>query len=116
MTTRNTDPWAVDGSTESRCCPNPRAGSTGIRRPGAAKSPGSPREPGRSTTGRALVSRYGGAMAVDPITRTFGSVLVAMVTPFTDHGELDLDAAQKVATHLVDNGCDGLVVSGTTGE
>jgi 4-hydroxy-tetrahydrodipicolinate synthase len=55
-------------------------------------------------------------MAVDPITRTFGSVLVAMVTPFTDQGELDLDAAQQVATHLVDNGCDGLVVSGTTGE
>jgi 4-hydroxy-tetrahydrodipicolinate synthase len=55
-------------------------------------------------------------MAVDPITRTFGSVGVAMVTPFTEHGELDLDAAQKVATHLVDNGCDGLVISGTTGE
>jgi 4-hydroxy-tetrahydrodipicolinate synthase len=55
-------------------------------------------------------------MAVDPITRTFGSVLVAMVTPFTDRGDLDLDAAQKLATHLVDNGCDGLVVSGTTGE
>jgi 4-hydroxy-tetrahydrodipicolinate synthase len=55
-------------------------------------------------------------MAVDPITRTFGSVLVALVTPFTDRGDLDLDAAQKVATHLVDNGCDGLVISGTTGE
>jgi 4-hydroxy-tetrahydrodipicolinate synthase len=55
-------------------------------------------------------------MAVDPITRTFGSVLVAMVTPFTEQGELDLEAAQQVATHLVDNGCDGLVVSGTTGE
>jgi 4-hydroxy-tetrahydrodipicolinate synthase len=55
-------------------------------------------------------------MAVDPITRTFGSVLVAMVTPFTDHGELDLSAAQQVATHLVANGCDGLVISGTTGE
>ena len=55
-------------------------------------------------------------MAVDPITRSFGSVLVAMVTPFTDQGELDLDAAQQVATHLVDHGCDGLVISGTTGE
>ena len=39
-----------------------------------------------------------------------------MVTPFTTDGELDLDAAQKVATHLVDHGHDGLVVSGTTGE
>jgi 4-hydroxy-tetrahydrodipicolinate synthase len=39
-----------------------------------------------------------------------------MVTPFTSDGELDLDAAQRLATHLVDAGCDGLVVSGTTGE
>lgn len=46
----------------------------------------------------------------------FGRVLTAMVTPFTREGELDLDAAQKVATHLVDQGNDGLVVSGTTGE
>lgn len=46
----------------------------------------------------------------------FGRVLTAMVTPFTVEGELDLDAAQKVATYLVDNGNDGLVVSGTTGE
>lgn len=46
----------------------------------------------------------------------FGRVLTAMVTPFTPEGELDLDAAQKVATTLVDQGNDGLVVSGTTGE
>ncbi len=46
----------------------------------------------------------------------FGRVLTAMVTPFTDDGELDLDAAQALATHLVDHGNDGLVVSGTTGE
>ncbi len=46
----------------------------------------------------------------------FGRVLTAMVTPFTPDGELDLAAAQKVATHLVDHGNDGLVVSGTTGE
>ncbi len=46
----------------------------------------------------------------------FGRVLTAMVTPFTPDGELDLDAAQKVAAHLVDRGNDGLVVSGTTGE
>jgi 4-hydroxy-tetrahydrodipicolinate synthase len=39
-----------------------------------------------------------------------------MVTPFTADGELDLDAAQSLATHLVDLGHDGLVVSGTTGE
>ncbi|MGJ9422712.1 4-hydroxy-tetrahydrodipicolinate synthase [Aeromicrobium sp. CF3.5] len=46
----------------------------------------------------------------------FGRVLTAMVTPFTPNGELDLDAAQKVATHLIDQGNDGLVISGTTGE
>ena len=43
-------------------------------------------------------------------------MLTAMVTPFADDGTLDLAAAQKVAAHLVDNGHDGLVVSGTTGE
>lgn len=46
----------------------------------------------------------------------FGRVLTAMVTPFTSDGELDLDAAQRVADHLVAQGNDGLVVSGTTGE
>jgi 4-hydroxy-tetrahydrodipicolinate synthase len=39
-----------------------------------------------------------------------------MVTPFTDSGALDLDAAVALATHLVDHGHDGLVISGTTGE
>lgn len=39
-----------------------------------------------------------------------------MVTPFTPDGELDLDAAAALATHLVDAGNDGLVISGTTGE
>jgi 4-hydroxy-tetrahydrodipicolinate synthase len=46
----------------------------------------------------------------------FGRVLTAMVTPFTPDGALDVDAAQRVATYLVDAGNDGLVVSGTTGE
>jgi 4-hydroxy-tetrahydrodipicolinate synthase len=46
----------------------------------------------------------------------FGRVLTAMVTPFTADGALDLDGAQTLATHLVDNGNDGLVISGTTGE
>ncbi len=46
----------------------------------------------------------------------FGRVLTAMVTPFGDDGRLDLDAAAKLAVHLVDRGNDGLVVSGTTGE
>ncbi|MGA4543818.1 4-hydroxy-tetrahydrodipicolinate synthase [Uniformispora flossi] len=46
----------------------------------------------------------------------FGRVLTAMVTPFTAEGALDLDAAQRLAAHLVDAGNEGLVVNGTTGE
>ncbi|WP_343575324.1 4-hydroxy-tetrahydrodipicolinate synthase [Mycobacterium sp.] len=45
-----------------------------------------------------------------------GTLLTAMVTPFARDGALDLPAAARLATHLVDAGCDGLVVSGTTGE
>ena len=50
------------------------------------------------------------------VARPFGAVLTAMVTPFDADGALDLDAAARLATHLVDHGHDGLVVSGTTGE
>jgi 4-hydroxy-tetrahydrodipicolinate synthase len=39
-----------------------------------------------------------------------------MVTPFGPDGSLDLAAAARLANHLVDAGCDGLVLSGTTGE
>src|SRR6476469_5529727 len=46
----------------------------------------------------------------------FGRMLTAMVTPFTADGKVDLDGVAKVATHLVDHGHDGVVVSGTTGE
>ncbi|BBB00543.1 putative dihydrodipicolinate synthase [Actinacidiphila reveromycinica] len=46
----------------------------------------------------------------------FGRVLTAMVTPFTADGALDVDGAQRLAAHLVDQGNDGLVVNGTTGE
>ncbi|MGZ4611767.1 MAG: 4-hydroxy-tetrahydrodipicolinate synthase [Kineosporiaceae bacterium] len=52
----------------------------------------------------------------DLVARPFGAVLTAMVTPFDATGGLDLDAAQHLATHLVDHGHDGLVLSGTTGE
>ncbi|WP_330350157.1 4-hydroxy-tetrahydrodipicolinate synthase [Streptomyces sp. NBC_00582] len=46
----------------------------------------------------------------------FGRALCAMVTPFTASGALDLDGAQRLAARLVERGCDGLVLSGTTGE
>ncbi|MFJ9737920.1 4-hydroxy-tetrahydrodipicolinate synthase [Streptomyces sp. NPDC101166] len=46
----------------------------------------------------------------------FGRALCAMITPFTESGALDLDGAQRLADRLVAHGCDGLVLSGTTGE
>ncbi|OLO99856.1 4-hydroxy-tetrahydrodipicolinate synthase [Mycolicibacterium porcinum] len=50
------------------------------------------------------------------VTAQLGTVLTAMVTPFKPDGSLDLDAAAHLANRLVDAGCDGLVLSGTTGE
>jgi 4-hydroxy-tetrahydrodipicolinate synthase len=46
----------------------------------------------------------------------FGKVLTAMVTPFNQQGEVDYQAAKELALRLVENGSDGLVISGTTGE
>jgi 4-hydroxy-tetrahydrodipicolinate synthase len=46
----------------------------------------------------------------------FGRVLSAMVSPFDSEGRLDLDEAQRLARWLQDQGHDGLVVAGTTGE
>jgi 4-hydroxy-tetrahydrodipicolinate synthase len=45
-----------------------------------------------------------------------GSILVPMVTPFDAHGAVDEHAAVRLMNHLVDHGCDGLVICGTTGE
>jgi 4-hydroxy-tetrahydrodipicolinate synthase len=45
-----------------------------------------------------------------------GEVLTAIVTPFDPEGRVDLDRFRALARHLVDNGSDGLVVTGTTGE
>lgn len=50
------------------------------------------------------------------VTARLGTVLTAMVTPFKSDGSLDTAAAARLAAHLVDSGCDGLVLSGTTGE
>ena len=49
-------------------------------------------------------------------SRSFGSVGVAMVTPFTPSGEVDFDAARALAVSLVDDGADLILLSGTTGE
>ena len=50
------------------------------------------------------------------VTARLGTLLTAMATPFKPDGSLDTETAARLATHLVDAGCDGLVVSGTTGE
>ncbi|BCB32506.1 4-hydroxy-tetrahydrodipicolinate synthase [Corynebacterium glutamicum] len=46
----------------------------------------------------------------------FGTVGVAMVTPFTESGDIDIAAGREVAAYLVDKGLDSLVLAGTTGE
>jgi 4-hydroxy-tetrahydrodipicolinate synthase len=46
----------------------------------------------------------------------FGAVVTAMVTPFKDDFSLDLERAQEIASWLLDNGSDALVIAGTTGE
>jgi 4-hydroxy-tetrahydrodipicolinate synthase len=47
---------------------------------------------------------------------TFGGILTAMVTPFDERGRVDEDAFAAMVHHLLENGSDGLVVAGTTGE
>jgi 4-hydroxy-tetrahydrodipicolinate synthase len=51
------------------------------------------------------------------MTGRFGSLITAMVTPFReeDHA-LDVDGAQRLASHLLDTGSDAIVVAGSTGE
>ena len=50
------------------------------------------------------------------VKRDFGRVLTAMITPYTESGEVAYDKAAELARHLVKTGSDGIVVSGTTGE
>src|SRR5437762_7640465 len=48
--------------------------------------------------------------------RMLGEVLTATVTPFDADGRVELDSYQELCAFLVDNGSDGVVVNGTTGE
>ncbi len=50
------------------------------------------------------------------MTKEIGRLLTAMVTPFKVDGAVDYDAAEKLAVTLVNDGSDGVIVSGTTGE
>src|SRR5947209_2420847 len=45
-----------------------------------------------------------------------GAILVPMVTPFDASGRVDDEAAVRLMNHLIERGCDGLVLCGTTGE
>ena len=45
-----------------------------------------------------------------------GSILTAIVTPFAADGSISFERFRALAEHLVDNGSDGIVVAGTTGE
>lgn len=50
------------------------------------------------------------------MTRNFGKVITAMVTPFNQKDEISEDSVIKLVQHLIETGNDGIVVSGTTGE
>jgi len=45
-----------------------------------------------------------------------GEILTAIVTPFREDGSIDYETFRDLAGYLVNNGSDGLVVTGTTGE
>lgn len=46
----------------------------------------------------------------------FGKVITAMITPFNEFGQVDVEATERLIEHLIENGSDALVVGGTTGE
>ena len=50
------------------------------------------------------------------MSKDIGRLLTAMLTPFKQDGSVDYAAAEKLAVMLVDDGSDGVVLSGTTGE
>ena len=75
--------------------------------PNEGRRPKIPRLPTVSPK-RVRVARYDSAV--------LGEVLTAIVTPFKRDGSVDLDSFRALARHLVENGSDGLVVTGTTGE
>jgi 4-hydroxy-tetrahydrodipicolinate synthase len=63
-----------------------------------------------------MSARFGRPDSWDNRPVTFGGILTAMVTPFDERGRVDEDAFVAMVHHLLENGSDGLVVAGTTGE
>jgi 4-hydroxy-tetrahydrodipicolinate synthase len=53
------------------------------------------------------------AVDYDPV---LGEVLTAVVTPFKEDGSIDYERFRELGRYLIENGSDGLVVAGTTGE
>jgi 4-hydroxy-tetrahydrodipicolinate synthase len=50
------------------------------------------------------------------MSSVLGRVLTAVVTPFSDDGAVNLEAFKRICAYLLENGSDGVVVAGTTGE
>lgn len=55
-------------------------------------------------------------IAANKGAEVFGTISVAMVTPFASDGSIDVNRGVEIATHLASKGCDSLVLAGTTGE
>ena len=117
-------------STDARSrTPRPRPQR---RRPRASRSPRPPsRSPSAGRPGRRVgCNRAHGAPAaavrrrrrqrqprpVQAAPAVIGGILTAMVTPFDADGGLDEERGRRLIHHLLDNGSDGLVLAGTTGE
>ena len=103
-------PRAARRGRRTRSAPDPASPATA---PGA-RFGGRQRRSGQLVTGSlqaapAVTPRFGRDMKI-------GGILTAMVTPFDKDGALDEDAAVRLMHHLLENGSDGLVVAGTTGE
>src|SRR5581483_9933944 len=99
---RRTRPGADD--------PPRRPLARGLHAGGAARA----RAATESAAGADAGSRHAARVPSEAVK--LGAVLTAIVTPFTEDGEVDLDRFRELAQYLVDNGSDGIVVCGTTGE
>ena len=77
--------------------------------------------PGRPARARAAARAAAGAdgwprrASLSTIDGVLGEILTAIVTPFREDGSVDYDRFRELARHLVDNGSDGLVVTGHDG-
>src|SRR5439155_4898158 len=92
--------------------PAPRTGAPWCRRPLSSCRC----EASAASIGRVRRRPRGATKEATSMAGRFGSVVTAMVTPFREDHALDLDRAQELASWLVGNGSDSVVVAGSTGE